>query len=304
MRLVVTALALAALGGSAGPLSAASAPILVSNAGLSPAVAAGAARYFASVNARGGVNGATVAFRATAAGGLPLAALAQAGTPEPLPQVVVGAGAGGRGLGWTVGYVPRYGLEARVLARQIAKTRPGAKIAVLYSDDPDGRELLAWFTRSANVRLASTDLLALRGVGADTLVVLGSHPIPVTRQGWAVYANAAAASPFPGAVTTVFVRTPGDPAWAGDPTLARFHPANAGQSLGLAAAFTVVDALRSAGPGADRAAVLRVLRRLVEANNPFLVPGIVVRGGIRQVALQRWSHGRWNVFTRPFAIAR
>jgi hypothetical protein len=120
-----------------------------------------------------------------------------------------------------------------------------------------------------------------------------------------VYANAAAAAPFPGAVSTVFVRTPGDPAWAGDPTLARFHPANAGQSLGLAAAFTTADALRSAGPGADRSAVLRALRHLVEANNPFLVPGIVVRGGgIHQVALQRWSHGRWHVFTRPFTIAR
>jgi len=45
----------------------------------------------------------------------------------------------------------------------------------------------------------------------------------------------------------------------------------------------------------------RALRRAVEADNPFLVPGIVVRGGIHQVALQRWSAGRWRVFPPPLA---
>ena len=79
------------------------------------------------------------------------------------------------------------------------------------------------------------------------------------------------------------------------------RPANAGQALGLAAAYTVVDALRRAGASPTRAAVLTALRRSVEADNPFLVPGIVVRGGVHQVALQRFAAGRWRVFTPPLA---
>jgi hypothetical protein len=171
---------------------------------------------------------------------------------------------------------------------------------VLYSDDADGRELLAWFTRSIRVTLASTDILPLRAAGADTLVVLSSHPVgSIPRQGWAVFANAAAAAPYPGAVSTVFVRMPGDPSWAGDPTPLRYRPTNTGQALGFAAAYTLVDALRHAGADATQADLLTALRRSAEADNPYLVPGIVVRGGIHQVALQRWAHGRWNVFTAP-----
>jgi hypothetical protein len=170
-----------------------------------------------------------------------------------------------------VGYVPGYRLEAAVLARQIAKTRPAARIAVLYSDDADGRELLGWFRRFARVAAASTDVAALRASGADTLVVLSSSPLALPLRDWVVYANAAAAEPSPGAVSTVFVRMPGDPAWPGDPTSPRLRPSNAGQALGLAAAYSVVAALRRAGPSPSRAAVLTALRRSVEADKP--VPG-------------------------------
>jgi hypothetical protein len=294
-------LALAALVGSVGPAGGSTAPLLVANAGLPQAVSAGAARYFSSVNVDGGVNGQRIAFRTVLPDEQPLVSLTPAGTSDQVPQLVVGGSAAGRKHGWTVGYPPRYALEARVLARQVQKTRPGARIAVLYSDDRDGRELLAWFTRSARVTLASTDLTALRNAATDTLVVLSSRPMPaIPHRGWAVYSNAAAASPYPGAVSTVFVRMPGDPAWTGDPTGLRFHPASAAGAVGLAAAYTIVDALRTE-KAPTRASVLKALRRLIEADNPFLVPGIVVRGGIRQVALQRWSHGHWNIFTGPLS---
>jgi branched-chain amino acid transport system substrate-binding protein len=297
MRALAIALALAALASSSG--AGTPGPLVIADAGLPPAVASGAARYLAWISSRGGVNGRGVVLRATVPGEEPVAALASSGTAEPLPQLVVGAAAAGRRYGWSVGYVPGYGLEARVLARQIAKTRPNARIAVLYSNDPDGRELLARFERAASVEIASADVETVRASRADTLVVLASRPLPLPQRDWFVFANAAAAEPQAGAVSTVFIRTPGDPAWADEPIQARFHPANAGQALGLAAAFSLVDALRRAGKDPTRSAVLTALRRSVEANNPFLVPGIVVRGGIHQVALQRWSGGRWHVFTPP-----
>jgi branched-chain amino acid transport system substrate-binding protein len=301
MRPFAIALVLAALAGSAGSSAASPPPLLIADAGLPAAVTAGAARYLAWVSSHGGVDGRRVVLRRAAPGERPLAALTPSATPEPVPQLVLGGSVESRRRAWAVGYVPGYGLEARVLARQIAKTRPAARIAVLYSDDPDGRELLAWFERSAPVAIAAADADVLRASGADTLVVLSSHPLALPRRDWFVFSNAAAAEPSPGAVSTVFVRMPGDPDWAGDPALRRFRPANAGQALGLAAAFTLVDALRRAGRSPARASALAALRRSVEANNPFLIPGIVVRGGIRQVALQRWSRGRWRVFTPPLA---
>jgi branched-chain amino acid transport system substrate-binding protein len=299
VRPFAIALVLAALAVPAGSSAAAPAPLLVGDNLLPAAVKAGAARYFAWIDSRGGVNGRRIAFRAVTSADRPLAVLAPLGAPEPVPQLVLSGAAAARGRAWAVGYVPGYRLEASVLARQIARTRAEARIAVLYSDDVDGRELLTWFRRFARVAAASTDVAALRASGADTLVVLSSHPLALPLRDWSVFANAAAAEPLPGAVSTVFIRQPGDPTWNGDPTPPRLRPANAGQALGLAAAYSVVDALRRAGASPTRAAVLTALRRSVEADNPFLVPGIVVRGGIHQVALQRFAAGRWHVFTPP-----
>ena len=43
---------------------------------------------------------------------------------------------------WTIGYSPSYVLEGRVYGRTVLKTRPKARIAVLYESDEDGKELL------------------------------------------------------------------------------------------------------------------------------------------------------------------
>jgi hypothetical protein len=301
MRPFAIALALAALALPAGSPAASRPPLLVGDNGLPAAVRAGAARYFAWIDSRGGVNGRPIAFRAASQSEQPLAVLTTAGAPEPVPQLVLSGSAVARGRAWAVGYVPGYRLEASVLARQIAKTRPGATIAVLHSDDADGRELLGWFRRLVRVAVASTDRAVVRASGADTLVVLSSRPLRLPPRDWFVYTNAAAAVPVAGAVSTVFVRMPGDPAWARDPTPPRLRPANAGQAIGLAAARSVSAALRRAGSTPTRAAVLTALRRSAEADNPFLVPGIVVRGGIHQVALQRRTSGRWRVVTPPLA---
>ena len=134
--------------------AAAQPPLLVADNGLPAAVRNGAGRYFAWIDSRGGVGGRRIVFRATTPGEQPLAVLTQAGAPEPVPQLVLSGSAAARGRSWAVGYVPGYRLGASVLARQIAKTRPGASIAVLYSDDADGRELLEWFRRLARVAVA------------------------------------------------------------------------------------------------------------------------------------------------------
>ena len=64
MRPFAIALVLAALASSAGSSAAAPPPLLVGDNGLPAAVRAGAARYFAWIDSRGGVNGRRIAFRA------------------------------------------------------------------------------------------------------------------------------------------------------------------------------------------------------------------------------------------------
>jgi hypothetical protein len=70
----------------------------------------------------------------------------------------------------------------------------------------------------------------------------------------------------------------------------------------MAAAWTVVEAIRKAGRDLTRDALMEVVGSLNLLGNPFLVPGIVLRTGsddhfpIEQMALQRWHKGAWRSF--------
>ena len=60
--------------------------------------------------------------------------------------------------------------------------------------------------------------------------------------------------------------------------------------------------LKAAGKNPTRAAVMAQTRKLNDASNPFLLPGIAVkttateRFPIEQALLQRWSKGSWKSF--------
>ena len=63
----------------------------------------------------------------------------------------------------------------------------------------------------------------------------------------------------------------------------------------MAAAFTMVDALRRAGPNPTRESLMRAATSLDEADNPFLLPGVVVR----TTQTSRWPFNTRNaVFLR------
>ena len=213
-----------------------------------------------------------------------------------VPQLFVASGAAGLGR-WSVGFSPSHALEGAVLARQVLRTSTQRRIAVLYEDDTDGRALLTAFRRGLGSRAgeitATTNVGELPAGGAAAFVVLGR-------------ASASAGLPA-GAVSVTYLKDPRDPRWAGDPALEKYRRTGGLKTTeyeaGMAAAFTLVDTLRRAGKAPARARILAAARSLNEANNPFLVPGIVVKPPIRQVALQRWSGGHWNVFTGPLAVA-
>jgi branched-chain amino acid transport system substrate-binding protein len=256
------------------------------------AVSRGAAAYFAYVNARGGVNGRKIEYKVLDDAydpGRTIQAVRQLvqqdrvfaifntlGTSTNLairdflnqssvPQLFVASGATtwGRDLKkypWTIGYIPSYQTEGIVLARQVLKTKPRARIAVLYQDDDYGKDLVDGFRRGLAAKArqlvkavgydptgadVNSQVAELRATKADVFMVFAfgkfaiQAEIQAAKLGWRpqVYVNAVAsstslmtiakltgaASVIKGAVSIVFFKDPSDPRWAKDPGIALFQ---------------------------------------------------------------------------------
>jgi branched-chain amino acid transport system substrate-binding protein len=256
------------------------------------AVSRGAAAYFAYVNSRGGVNGRKIEYKVVDDGydpGRTIQAVRQLvqqdrvfaifntlGTSNNLairdflnqsgvPQLFVASGATTWGRDfkrypWTIGYIPSYQTEGIVLARQVLKTKPRAKIAVLYQDDDYGKDLLAGFKRGLGAKArqlakavgydptgadVNSQVAELRATKADVFMVFAfgkfaiQAEIQAAKLGWRpqVYVNAVASSTalmtiasltgaksvIRGAVSIVYFKDPSDPRWAKDPGIALFQ---------------------------------------------------------------------------------
>lgn len=116
-----------------------------------------------------------------------------------------------------------------------------------------------------------------------------------------------------GALSIAVLKDPTDPRWAKDPGLAlerrilkRYlpsaNPKDGYYVAGMATAISLVDVLRRAGKNLTRAGVMRAVRTMNQKKHPLVLPGIVVKTSptdsfpIEQVALQRWTNGRWVSF--------
>ena len=129
--------------------------------------------YFRMVNDQGGINGRKLTFISYDDGYSPPRTVEMArklveqdqvlflfqtlGTPSntaihkymnlrKVPQLHVATGAtkwnDPKNFPWTMGWQPNYQTEAQIYARHILKTRPDAKIAVLYQNDDYGKDYL------------------------------------------------------------------------------------------------------------------------------------------------------------------
>ena len=134
------------------------------------------AAYFKKVNEEGGVNGRMVNMITYDDGYSPPKTVEMArklveqdkvllifqplGTPpnsaihkymngKKVPQLFVATGAtkwnDPKGYPWTTGWQPNYQTEAKIYAQHILKTKPNAKIAVLYQNDDYGKDYLKGF---------------------------------------------------------------------------------------------------------------------------------------------------------------
>ena len=331
----------------------------------SAAVVRGAGAYFRYANARGGVNGRTIAYKVVDDVSDPSLALQAAqqlveedgvfalvssvGTEQNLatrdylnaakvPQLFVGSGATAFGTDyrrypWTIGFQPSDRTEGSILGAYVSRSRPGARIAVLYQEDPTGQDLLTGLRQGiarskARVVAAEpmeltapdeTQIARLKASGANVLALFvppeqaaQSHVL-ASRLGWRPLVVASPASKVEGAVSIAFLKDPTDAAWRDDPALKLYRTimaryakgANAqdvGHVYGMAVAYETVRVLKAAGETPTRAAVIARTRKLSDASNPFLLPGIAIRTTatdhfpIEQALLQRWSKGRRTSF--------
>jgi hypothetical protein len=226
----------------------------------------GVQAYVAYVNAHGGVRGRPVELALDATDAL--------ATLDELPAYALPPRAEGEAYGrW------------RALLAGLRRVAAGQVVAVEQADVDVATPLAALQATGAAVLCLFAPALSADAYGA--LAQLGWKP--------QVVAASSLAYPPAGAVSATYLR--GD-----DPLAAKLARGADARDLaflqGLADGYTAVDVLRRAGRNLTRAAVMRAAAALVEASNPFLLPGVKVRARqtTAQLQLARWTRGRWLPF--------
>jgi branched-chain amino acid transport system substrate-binding protein len=193
-------------------------------------VARGASAYFKHVNRRGGVNGRTIDYKIVddaynpaqtvqattqlveqdkvfaifnALGTAQNEAIRPYLNQNKVPQLFVASGATTFGRDyrqypWTIGFQPSYQAEGWIYGTFLARTRPGAKVAVLFQNDAYGKDLLAGLKRGiarSKVKLVAaqpyevtapdvqSQIVALKASGADVLALFATPKFAI--QGYA-----------------------------------------------------------------------------------------------------------------------
>jgi len=249
-------------------------------------VAKGAAAYFKYVNARGGVNKRKITYkylddeynpsltvqktRELVQDDKVFAIFNSLGTEQnqairpylnelEVPHLFAASGSTSFGRDyrqypWTIGYQPSYVSEGAMYGNYIRRTRPNARIAILYQDDDYGKDLIAGLRRGLGPRasrivaregFAATDdnvqsqVVRLKGSGADTLMLFSTPKFTIQAYqyvnglGWKpkIFVNAVSSASnvmvisssrgqnkrVEGSISIVFLKDPNDPKWNRDP---------------------------------------------------------------------------------------
>jgi branched-chain amino acid transport system substrate-binding protein len=182
---------------------------------------------------------------------------------EKVPQLFVGDGSDAvtqpARYPWTMGFLQSYRGEGAVYGRTIAKTRPGARIAVLFQNDDLGKDMTRGLSRAVagkgprivasepydfTASEVSSQIARLKASGADTLMLFATpifflRAIAETHKlGWRPQVYIASVSIEPtimqsaaltapeltkGALSVAFVKNPNDPIWNRDPVMALYR---------------------------------------------------------------------------------
>jgi branched-chain amino acid transport system substrate-binding protein len=253
--------------------------------GPASAFGAGAGRavvgYFDMLNEKGGIHGRKISFtQLDNAYSAPKAVeqsrklvddvgvLAEVGTIGTAPNVAIQKylngkqvpqlfiTAGGRRFNdpktfpWTVPLYPDFETEGTVIAKYILKTKPDAKIGVLYQNDDYGKDYVKGLRAGLGIKATQiiaeasyeiadptidSQIVQLKSAGVDTLIEQSSakaaaqsirkvhelnwtplHIIGGSTASVETVLKPAGLQASKGLVTTQFLKQPGDPAWAND----------------------------------------------------------------------------------------
>jgi branched-chain amino acid transport system substrate-binding protein len=254
-------------------------------------VGAGARAYFDYVNAKGGVHRRKISYRTYDDAYNPaqtvqltrrlveqdqvFAIFSSVGTANNLairdylnarkvPQLFAGDGsqAIGRSFArypWTMGFLMSYRGEGDVYGRNVGRSRPRARIAVLYESSELGRDMLTGLTRAVagkgprivakeSYEFTSADVSSqvarLKASGADTLMLFATPKffiqamVSAHKLAWKPRVYIASVSIEPGimaiarlnapeltkgALSIAFLKNPNDPVWAKDKAVALYR---------------------------------------------------------------------------------
>jgi branched-chain amino acid transport system substrate-binding protein len=241
------------------------------------------AAYFKMINEQGGINGRKinfislddaysppktveqtrrlveqeqVAFIFNSLGTPPNIAIRQYLNDNKVPQLFVATGAATFSdpahFPWTIGWQPNYQTEAKIFGKHILKTKPDAKIGVLYQNDGFGKDYLIGLKDSLGadhagmvIKEASyetseptvdSQIVTLQGSGADVLLIgatpkfaaqairktfdVGWRPVRYmtdVSQSIASVMKPAGLDKSKGVITGVYGKDPTDARWKDDP---------------------------------------------------------------------------------------
>ncbi|WP_334538261.1 ABC transporter substrate-binding protein [Bradyrhizobium sp. AZCC 2230] len=244
---------------------------------------------------------------------------------KQVPQLLITAG--GRRFNdpktfpWTVPLYPDFETEGRVIAHYILNARPDAKIGILFQNDDFGRDYMkglraglgpkaSQIIAEASYELADptidSQIVQLKAAGADTLVEQSSakaaaqsirkvrelnwnplHVIGGSTASVETVLRPAGLEASKGLVTTLFLKQPGDPAWANDEEVKAYHgflkkyaPSANPDDYSVLVAYMNVNALttvlRKCGDELTRENLIRQATSLRGERMPLMLPGISI----------------------------
>jgi branched-chain amino acid transport system substrate-binding protein len=244
---------------------------------------------------------------------------------KQVPQLLITAG--GRRFNdpktfpWTVPLYPDFETEGRVIAHYILNARPDARIGILFQNDDFGRDYMkglraglgpkaAQIIAEASYELADptidSQIVQLKAAGADTLVEQSSakaaaqsirkvrelnwnplHVIGGSTASVETVLRPAGLEASKGLVTTLFLKQPGDPAWANDEEVKAYHgflkryaPSANPDDYSVLVAYMNVNALTTVlskcGDELTRENLIRQATSLRGERMPLMLPGISI----------------------------
>jgi branched-chain amino acid transport system substrate-binding protein len=246
------------------------------------------AAYFRKINDEGGINGRKINFISYDDAYSPPKTVEQArkllesdevllifnplGTPgnaaihkymnaKKVPQIFVGSGASKwndpKNHPWTMGWIPNFQTEARILAQFVLKENPTGKVAVLYQNDDYGKDYLKGFKdglgERANIIVIEesyevseptidSHVVKMKSVGADVLVSFTTPKfaaqtikktaeliwkplqiVPSVSSSIGSVIKPAGVDSAQGVISATYAKDATDPQWNDDPGMKTFH---------------------------------------------------------------------------------